>query len=506
MFAFAFGLTLAGTRASRTLMQKAIAATLRAPMSFFDTTPIGRITNRFSKDVDIMDNNLSDAMRMYFFLLAIVLAVIILIIVYFYWFVIAIIPLIVFLLFATSYYRSSAREVKRHEAVLRSHVFSKFGESLTGVASIRAYGLERRFRETIDKAIDEMNGAYFITFANQRWLSLRVDVVGVGLLFTTSILVVTSRFAVAPSIAGVVLSYILQIAMMLQMLVRQLAEVENAMNATERIHYYGTELPQESALVTNAEVHLPPAWPEAGKIVFDNVSMRYRPGLPLVLKDLSLTIPGGARVGIVGRTGAGKSSITSALFRLVELSAGAIRIDGVDIATLGLQKLRQKLAIIPQDPTLFRGTIRSNLDPFAERDDLALRAALDASYLDLPLDAVVEEEGLNFSLGQRQQMALARALVRGARVVVADEATSSVDVETDAKVQRSMKEGFKGMTLVCIAHRLKTIVGYDYVVVMDQGRIVEFDTPEALWRREGSVFRGMCKRGGIEDADFGEKA
>lgn len=448
-----------------------------------------------------MDNQLTDAIRMYLMTLAITSSVFILIIVYFSYFAIALFPLAVLFIFSAAYYRASAREVKRHESVLRSHVYAKFGESLSGTASIRAYGLESRFSDTINKAIDEMNGAYFITFSNQRWLSVRLDVIGNLLVFTTAILVVTSRFTIHPSISGVVLSYILQIVMILQWMIRQLAEVENSMNATERIHYYGTELPEEAALRTDAQV--PPTWPEHGAIEFRNVSMRYRPGLPLVLKDLSLAIPGGSRVGIVGRTGAGKSSITVSLFRLTELASGSILIDGVDIARIGLATLRSKLSIIPQDPTLFKGTVRTNLDPFQQHSDAALLSALHESYLDsaITLDTAVEEDGYNFSLGQRQQIALARALVRGSRVVVADEATSSVDVETDKVIQRSMKEGFRGRTLVCIAHRLRTVVGYDLVVVMDGGEVVEMGEPGELWRRRGTWF-GMCERSGISEKDF----
>lgn len=501
IFLFSYSLTLAGTKASRVLMRKAMQAALRAPMSFFDTTPLGRIINRFSKDVDTMDNMLTDAIRMYFLTLAIIASVFILIIVYFHWFAIALGPLGLLFLFAASYYRASAREVKRHEAVLRSHVFARFGESLSGVASIRAYGLEKQFSAVLQKAIDEMNGAYFITFANQRWLSTRLDLIGNLLVFTTAILVVTSRFSISPSLAGVVLSYILMIVMMLQICIRQLAEVENAMNATERIHYYGSSLPEEAPLRTDAQVH--PAWPAQGKVEFNDACMRYRPGLPLVLKNLNLTIPGGSRVGIVGRTGAGKSSITSALFRLVELSSGTIAIDGVDISTLGLAALRSKLSIIPQDPTLFRGTVRSNLDPFGDHADAALLEALRSSYLDpaVTLDSQVDEEGYNFSLGQRQQIALARALVRGSRVVIADEATSSVDVDTDRLIQKSMKEGFRGRTLVCIAHRLRTVVGYDLVVVMEAGEVLEMEAPRDLWLR-GGTWRGMCDRSGISEADF----
>jgi ATP-binding cassette, subfamily C (CFTR/MRP), member 1 len=410
---------------------------------------------------------------------------------------------------AADYYRSSAREMKRHEAVLRSTVFARFGEAISGVACIRAYGMQKHFTNLIQDAVDQMDSAYFLTYANQRWLSVRLDLIGNILVFVTGILVVTSRFNVPPSIAGLVLSYILAIVQMIQFTIRQLAEVENSMNATERLQYYGTELDEEAPL------HLAPvrdSWPERGAIIFSKVEMRYRAGLPLVLKGLSLDVKGGERIGIVGRTGAGKSSIMCTLFRLTELSGGTITIDGVNIATIGLHDLRSRLSIIPQDPTLFRGTIRSNLDPFNEHSDLTLWSALrQADLIDqdfdpststshttrIHLDSAVEEEGLNFSLGQRQLMALARALVRGSRIIVCDEATSSVDFETDQKIQRTMATGFKGKTLLCIAHRLKTIIHYDRICVMDQGTIAELGRPIDLFEMKAGIFRGMCERSGI---------
>ena len=513
MFAFSVSLSILGTRSSRTLLQQAMKRVLRAPMSFFDTTPLGRITNRFAKDVDTLDNSLTDAIRMYFFTLAMVISVFILIIVYFHYFAIALGPLFLMFLFSSSYYRASAREMKRHEAVLRSGVFARFGEGVSGLSSIRAYGLQQRFIRELQAAVDQMNSAYYLTFANQRWLSVRLDAIGNLLVFTTGILVVTSRFNVSPSIGGLVLSYILSIVQMIQFTVRQLAEVENAMNATERIHYYGTQLDEEPPLHLT---DVPSNWPDKGEIDFNEVQMRYREGLPLVLQGLNMKVEGGERIGIVGRTGAGKSSIMSTLFRLVELSGGSISIDGINIATVGLRDLRTRLAIIPQDPTLFRGTIRSNLDPFNEHTDLELWSALrqsdlieadanvdDENHGRIHLDGVVEEEGLNFSLGQRQLMALARALVRGSQIIVCDEATSSVDMETDQKIQRTIATAFKGKTLLCIAHRLKTIINYDRICVMDQGRIAELDTPLRLWE-EGGIFRSMCDRSGIRREDFDE--
>lgn len=495
------------------MLNRAITRALRAPMSFFDTTPLGRITNRFSRDVDVMDNNLTDAMRMYFLTIATILSVFILIIAYFYYFAIALVPLMFLFLWAAGYYRASAREMKRFEAVFRSTVFAKFSEGLTGTACIRAYGLKDRFVVDLRDAIDEMNSAYFLTFANQRWLSSRLDVIGNLLVFTTGILVVTDRFNVGPSTSGLVLSYILSIVQMIQFTVRQLAEVENGMNATERLHYYGTSLEEEAPLHT---IEVAKSWPQSGEIIFENVEMRYRQGLPLVLNGLSMHVAAGERIGVVGRTGAGKSSIMSTLFRLVELSGGSITIDGMDISKIGLHDLRSRLAIIPQDPTLFKGTIRSNLDPFNEHTDLELWSALrmsdlvseEASLDDkspgrIHLDGIVEDEGLNFSLGQRQLMALARALVRGSQIIVCDEATSSVDMETDDKIQRTIQTGFKGKTLLCIAHRLKTIINYDRICVMDQGRIAELDTPLTLYER-GGIFRSMCDRSGIRREDFVE--
>ncbi|KAI9046549.1 hypothetical protein LZ554_009295 [Drepanopeziza brunnea f. sp. 'monogermtubi'] len=511
MFLFSIFLTFLSTNASKTMLNRAITRALRAPMSFFDTTPLGRITNRFSRDVDVMDNNLSDAMRMYLLTMAMILSVFGLIIAYFHYFAIALGPLFILFIFSAGYYRSSAREMKRFESVFRSNVFAKFSEGLSGTACIRAYGLKDRFIVDLRNAIDEMNSAYYLTFANQRWLSTRLDVIGNLLVFVTGLLVVTSRFNVSPSIAGLVLSYILSIVQMIQFTVRQLAEVENGMNATERLHYYGTQLEEEAPLHT---VEVRKSWPEAGEIIFNNVQMRYRANLPLVLQGLTMHVRGGERIGVVGRTGAGKSSIMSTLFRLVELSGGSITIDGLDIGTIGLQDLRSRLAIIPQDPTLFKGTIRSNLDPFNEHTDLELWSALrqsdliseEASLDDkspgrIHLDGIVEDEGLNFSLGQRQLMALARALVRGSQIIVCDEATSSVDQETDEKIQRTIATGFRGKTLLCIAHRLKTIINYDRICVMDQGRIAELDSPYALYE-QGGIFRGMCDRSGIRKEDF----
>ncbi len=441
------------------------------------------------------------------------------------------------LVLCVSYYRRSARELKRHHAILDGAVFARFSEALMGTACIRAYGREQQFLDIVHRALDDMDGAYFLTFASQRWLSVRLDNIGSLLTLATGVLVVTNRLSVSPSIAGLVLSYSLSVAGIIQITVKYLAEVDNSMCSTEHLYQYTSSLTQEAPLVCEPRVR--PSWPEHGEIIYEAVQMRYRPELPLVVDNFSLQIRAGGRIGIVGRTGAGKSTVLSTLFRLTELVGGRIMIDGVDISRVGLHELRAQLAIIPQDPTLFRGTVRSNIDPFNKHTDLELWDALRQAHLLSPqasnnketddpddpdsdddqnektadnpnahesprvtLDAPVAEEGLNFSLGQRQLLALARALLRGVRIVLIDEGTSSVDPVTDARIQDTLARGLRGKTLIAIAHRLRTVLLYDRVCVMDGGRIVELGPPRELWER-GGVFRNMCDAGGITTEAFG---
>ncbi|KAK5996011.1 ABC-type transporter cicA [Cladobotryum mycophilum] len=488
LFLFSMAVSMPGMKASGAMLQSAISRVIHAPMSFFDTTPLGRILNRVSRDVEVMDNRLVNALRIYCFTVASVNAMFALIIAFFHYFAIALVPLFVIYIGAMMYYRKSAREVNRLESLLRSHVFAKFSEGLGGVGPIRAYGVKQRFINDLRASIDNMNGAYYLTFSNQGWLSMRLDLISTSLILTMGLLVVTSRFAVHPSIGGLVLNFVLAIGQMLQLATRQLDDLETGMNAVQRLHYYSTELEEEAPLCPKIEARL------------------------------SLHIRGGERIGIIGRTGAGKSSIITALFRLVELSTGSISIDGLDISSLRLHDVRSRLAIIPQDPVLFRGTVRSNLDPFNEHTDMELLSALGLAGLtpedestdndskneqpsQIYLDSIVKEDGLNFSLGQRQLMALARALVRDSRIVVCDEATSSVDMETDQKIQRTMEKHFSGKTVLCIAHRLRTILGYDRICVIDAGQIAELDTPLALWHH-GGTFKDMCDRSGITVDDI----
>ncbi|PLN82694.1 P-loop containing nucleoside triphosphate hydrolase protein [Aspergillus taichungensis] len=515
-------LKAAAAAASRRMLQQAMYRVLRAPVSFFDTTPLGRITNRFSQDVQVMDTEVADFLRMFLFSGVQVVGIIIMVIVFYYYFAIAAAVLLTVAVIAICVFLPSSRGTKRYEAVLRSVVFARFGESIIGSTCIQAYHKEAYFRERLHEAIDSMNGAYFLTIANQRWLNTLLDSVSNTMILVIVVLVATARFPVDPSVSGLILSYMLTISQLMTFGVRMFAGLDNELNSVERIEHYANHLEQEAPL---HQAPIPANWPEKGRIVFSDVQMRYRPNLPLILKGVTMAVRGGERIGIVGRTGAGKSSIMTALFRLTELSGGHISIDDIDIATVGLSDLRTRLTIIPQDPTLFHGTIRSNLDPFNEHTDLELWSAMRKAHLvadDTPptssssttpsgkspnrstrlhLDTTVDKEGLNFSLGQRQLMALARALVRDSRIIVCDEATSSVDFETDTRVQETMATGFAGKTVLCIAHRLRTIIHYDRICVMDQGCIAELDSPLNLWDR-GGIFRAMCERSGIRREDI----
>ncbi|SMY20448.1 unnamed protein product [Zymoseptoria tritici ST99CH_1A5] len=458
-----------------------------------------------------MDNSLTGDLRLLLYILATIISTFCLTIAYYSYFAIALLPLMLAFAVTASYYRELAREIKRHEAILCSHVFAHFGETISGILTIRAYNVQSRFLATISASLDSMDGAYFLTFAGQRWLSTRLDIVGVLLVFIVGILIVTSRFSLDPSVCGVVLLYMLSTVQLMQDVVHSLADVENEMNSVERLHQYGHDLGQEkTTAMEKSDVR--PTWPGKGYIRFEEVQMRYREGFPLALKGLTVHIKSGQHIGIAGRTGAGKSSIVSSMFRLVELSQGIISIGGIDIAGVPLHDLRSRLSIIPQDPTLFRGTICSNLNPFDEYEDIKLWQELrQANFITdkdvlastgsqepakVNLDLPVEDEGSNFSLGQRQLLALARVLLKDLQVIMFDEATSFVDFETDKKLQQIIYQAFDGKTLLCIAHRFKTIIGYDCTLVMDDGMVAEYDSPFLLFDK-GGLFRGMCDRGGI---------
>ncbi|KAF9163643.1 hypothetical protein DFQ26_002301 [Actinomortierella ambigua] len=505
-FITGFYFSVAGANAARVMHQVALHNIVRAPTSFFDTTPMGRIINRFSKDVDSVDNMLSEAYRMFVNTGAIVISTFILICVIFPLFLVPLVPMLVFYYYAAVYYRSTSRELKRLDSILRSSLYAHFSESLGGLSSIRAYRVQDRFQEKNEHFLDLENRAYLPSLAIQRWLGVRLETIANTLVFCTSLFGVFGRYNVDPSTIGLVLSYSMSVTGTFNWCVRQYAEVENNMNAVERLHHYAHDLELEAAAIVpdnRPDDH----WPSQGSIEIRNLEMRYRPELPSVIHNLSLDIKGGEKIGVVGRTGAGKSSIMVALFRMVEASKGTIKIDGVDIGQLGLLDLRTRLAIIPQDPVLFSGTIRSNLDPFHKHSDQALWDVLERSNLKAyvqgtqgGLDSLVAEYGENLSVGQRQLLCLARAMLTNARILIMDEATANVDVQSDVLIQKAMRKEFHDRTILTIAHRLNTVIDFSRILVLDHGEIKEFDSPSNLLNNPNSVFSGMVDETGPTNA------
>lgn len=510
-------------RSAELLNVKAVEKVLHCPMSFMDTNPLGRVLNRFTKDTDSLDNEIGEQLRLFIFPLAMIIGIIILCICYLPWFAIAVPFLGGAFLFLSEIYSGSSREIKRLEAVQRSVVYNNFNEILTGMHTIKAFKEEVSFIKKNDNLLNRMNEAYYLSVANQRWLCVHLDIIASLFALIISMLCITDQFDISPQSTGLLLNYVIQIVGLLSLTVRAMTQVENEMNSVERLHSYAFDLPQEAAY-EKSEFKPPPEWPMTGYIQFKNVNLRYRQNLPLVLKDLNFGIYPGEKVGICGRTGAGKSSIMTGLYRLSELESGNITIDGLDISQLGLRDLRSKLLIIPQDPVLFQGSIRKNLDPFNQFPDCTLWDSLrrsglitgdqlervrrtqlvDNNYDQLHkfhLDQNVEDDGLNFSLGEKQLIALARSLVRDSKILILDEATSSVDYETDAKIQDTIIREFDKCTILCIAHRLKTILTYDRILVMDQGRVVEKGTPWTLFRQNG-LFKLMCDKAHIVAEDF----
>ncbi|KAG8983844.1 hypothetical protein FRB90_005701, partial [Tulasnella sp. 427] len=531
VFTFVLGVTMAilSFYACRNLHKEATNKVFHAPMSFFDTTPLGRILGVFGKDIDTIDNVLPDALRMFIISIANALGAVIIITYLLYYFIIVVAVITLGYWYFAAYYGVSARELKRLDGSLRSLLYSHFAESLSGLSTIRAYGKVDRFLRDNEYYNDLEDRALFLTVTNQRWLAIRLDFMGGILIFVVALMAAADVGGVNPAQIGLVLVYCVSLTQMFGMVTRQSAEVENNMNAVERAAHYTREdfIEQEPPhIIENSRPS--PEWPTQGALQFRDVVMKYRPNLPPVLKGITMDIKGGEKIGVVGRTGAGKSSLMIALYRIVELSGGSISLDGIDVSTIGLRDLRSKISIIPQDPLLFSGTVRSNLDPFSRYTDAVLYDALRRAHLVAPqspspndsvegvglaerpipalkfsLDMQVEAEGANLSVGERSLLSLARALVRDEiKVVIMDEATASVDVETDSAIQETISKEFGGKTLLCIAHRLRTIIRYDRVLVLDNGRIAELDTPHNLYLREGGIFRGLCEQSKITEQDF----
>ena len=463
---------------------------------FFDVTPTGRILNRFAGDMDQIDGLLPRFFLMLLEKIWEMFGVMVLCCLSTPYFVLLFIPLGFVFVRWMNYFRATNRVLKRLESVSRSPVISLFEETLRGLDSIRGYGMSQTFVKELENRMDINNSAYWFYYISGRWLSVRLDGLSCIVVYAAAAAIVAFSDSISLIAAGLALVYAMMMTAKLQGLVRNAVDVEGYMVAVERLKYYSNvEMEGVNQVVEEPSV----GWPLYGAIEFIDVSMRYRPGLPLVLKHMSMTIKAGEKVGICGRTGAGKSSIMASLLRLVDVEGGKILIDGIDTGGMSLGQLRTAVAIIPQDPVLFSGTVRFNLDPFDQfSDDDVWRVLKDIQMFDrvkedgsghkCGLQTVVAENGGNFSVGESQLLCIGRALLRKTKIVLLDEATASCDGKTDAVIQDVMKTKFKQATVLTIAHRLETIIFYDKIAVISEGKIVELASPRVLLHNPNSSF------------------
>uniref|UniRef100_A0A671QUA1 Canalicular multispecific organic anion transporter 2-like n=1 Tax=Sinocyclocheilus anshuiensis TaxID=1608454 RepID=A0A671QUA1_9TELE len=496
-----FTLALGKIQAARKLHQTLLDNKFHTPQSFFDTTPIGRIINRFSKDIYVIDEVLPSTILMFLGTFFASLSTMIVIICSTPIFALVIGPLALIYFFVQRFYVATSRQLKRLESVSRSPIYSHFSETITGTSVIRAYGRNAAFVLMSDMKVDENQKSYYPGIVSNRWLGVRIEFIGNCIVLFAALLAVIGKDKLSPGLVGLSVSYALQVTMSLNWMVRMTSDLESNIVAVERVKEYSETQTEAPWIVTDKQP--PPDWPPKGNVEFADYSVRYREGLDLVLRNISLKVEGGEKIGIVGRTGAGKSSMTLCLFRLLEAADGEIVIDEVKISEIGLHDLRSKLTIIPQEPVLFSGTLRMNLDPFEKYSDEEVWKALELSHLKRfvsnqtsKLDLECCEGGENLSVGQRQLVCLARALLRKTRILVLDEATAAVDLETDDLIQSTIRTQFEDCTVFTIAHRLNTIMDYTRVLVLDKGQIAEFDTPTNLIAQKG-IFYGMAKDAGL---------
>ncbi|XP_054584878.1 ATP-binding cassette sub-family C member 2 [Eptesicus fuscus] len=492
------------THASNILHKQLLNNILRAPMSFFDTTPIGRIVNRFAGDISTVDDTLPMSLRSWILCFLGIVSTLFMICLATPVFIIIIIPLGIIYVSVQIFYVATSRQLRRLDSVTRSPIYSFFSETVSGLPVIRAFQHQQRFLKHSEVLIDTNQKCVYSWIISNRWLAVRLELVGNLIVFFSSLMIVIYKMNLSGDIVGFVLSNALNITQTLNWLVRMTSEIETNIVAVERINEY-INVENEAPWVT--EKRPPAGWPSKGEIQFNNYQVRYRPELDLVLKGITCDIRSQEKIGVVGRTGAGKSSLTNSLFRILEASGGQIIIDGVDIASIGLHDLREKLTIIPQDPILFSGSLRVNLDPFNNYSDEDVWKALELVHLksfvaslQRGLSHELTEAGDNLSIGQKQLLCLARALLRKSKILIMDEATAAVDLETDQLIQITIRKEFSHCTVITIAHRLHTIMDSDKVMVLDNGKIVEFGSPEELLAKPGP-FYFMAKEAGIENVN-----
>uniref|UniRef100_A0A672T458 ABC-type glutathione-S-conjugate transporter n=1 Tax=Sinocyclocheilus grahami TaxID=75366 RepID=A0A672T458_SINGR len=474
---------------------------LHSPMSFFESTPSGNLLNRFAKEIDAIDNMIPDGLKMmlgYFFKL---MEVCIIVLMATPFAAVIILPMAFLYGFIQSFYVATSCQLRRLESVSRSPIYTHLNETVQGASVIRAFNEQSRFIMGVNHKVDHNQTAYFPRFVATRWLGVNLEFLGNGIVLAASILSVMSKGTLSPGMVGLAVSHSLQVTGFLSWIVRSWTDVENNIVSVERVKEYA-DTPKEAAWSIEGS-SLPPSWPQKGTIEFHDYGLQYRKGLELALKGISVHIKEREKIGIVGRTGAGKSSLALGIFRILEAAKGQIYIDGINIAEIGLHDLRSRITIIPQDPVLFSGSLRMNLDPFDAYTDEEVWNALELAHLknfvsELPdkLNHECSEGGENLSLGQRQLVCLARALLRKTKILVLDEATAALDLETDTLIQSTIRSQFEDCAVLTIAHRLNTIMDYTKVIVMDKGHIVEMDSPSNLIAKRGQFYY-MCREAGL---------
>ncbi|WOL02147.1 ABC transporter C family member 10 [Canna indica] len=494
-----FFVVVLGLQSSKSLFLQLLNSLFRAPMSFFDSTPIGRILSRVSADLSIVDLDvpfslifsISATMNAYSNLG--VLAVVT-------WPVLFVsLPMVYLTIWLQRYYLASAKELMRINGTTKSLVANHLAESLAGAITIRAFEEEDRFFSKSLELIDKNAIPFFHNFAASEWLIQRLETMSAAIVSSSAlIMALLPPGTFSSGFVGMALSYGLSLNNSLVFSIQNQCTLANYIISVERLNQYMHVSSEAPEIIEGSRP--PTDWPAFGRVELHDLKIRYRPETPLVLCGISCTFEGGSKIGIVGRTGSGKTTLISALFRLVEPAGGKIIIDGLDITTLGLHDLRSHLGIIPQDPTLFHGSVRYNLDPVGQYTDGQIWEVLDKCQLreavqekDGGLDSLVVEDGSNWSMGQRQLFCLGRALLRRSRILVLDEATASIDNATDAILQKTIRTEFADCTVITVAHRIPTVMDCNMVLAISDGKLIEYDEPEKLMKTEGSLFRELVK-------------
>ncbi|XP_039243861.1 multidrug resistance-associated protein 1-like [Pipra filicauda] len=496
----AYVLTRGSLSASRAMHGQLLDNVLHLPLQHFVTNPVGRIISRFTKDLSVVDVRFHFYLGTWLNFTLDVIGTILVITSASPLFIVVIIPLGYFYFIIQRYYIASSRQIRRLMGASQPPVISHFSETLVGRSTIRAFGHQERFIRKNYDVVYESIVSFYNSLISNSWLSVRLEFLGNLMVFFSAMFVALSGNIVSSSTVGLLISYGLNVIQILNLWVRRACEIETNAVSIERVCEYATMDKEEPWIMSKRP---PMGWPDRGIIEFANYKAHYRKDLGLALNDVSFQTQSKEKVGIVGRTGAGKSTLTNCLFRVLEGCEGKIIIDGIDISTIGLHDLRGNLNIIPQDPILFSGTLQSNLDPLGKHSDLELWEVLELCDLkdfvwSLPKKLLheISEGGENLSVGQRQLLCLARALLRKTKILVLDEATASVDMETDNFVQSTIKREFHNCTVLTIAHRLHTVMDSERVLVLDAGRILEYDTPQNLLQRKGA-FSEMVAEAGI---------